>query len=142
MDRTTEVSLPQLIARLNGQPPAEPLPRGPGPRENGQEGPEGGPASHPALEDSDKNVRKAATLALADIGPDAHQAVPGLCEVLLNDHDVAVRRRAAVSLGEIGTGEAVAALEEASGLGRQRGGPGDGGCRPGGDRRRAGRAAA
>ena len=48
------------------------------------------------LKDSDKNVRKAAALALADIGPDAREAVPGLCEAVLRDHEAAVRRRAGV----------------------------------------------
>jgi HEAT repeat protein len=72
------------------------------------------PALIETLRDTDKNVRKAAALALADIRPDAREAVSALCEVVLNDDEAAVRRRAAVSLGEIGTGEAVAALEEAS----------------------------
>jgi HEAT repeat protein len=56
------------------------------------------PALIETLKDPDMNVRKAAALALADIGPDARGAVPGLCEVVLNDDEAAFRRRAAVSL--------------------------------------------
>ena len=114
MDRTTEAPLSQLIARLNGQAPAERFHAVLTLGSMGRKARKAVPALIETLKDIDMNVRKAAALALADIGPDAREAVPGLCEVMLNDPEAAVRRRAAVSLGEIGTGEAVAALEGAS----------------------------
>jgi HEAT repeat protein len=85
MDRTTEVSLPQLIARLNGEPPAERFHAALTLGRMGRKARKAVPALIEALKDSDKNVRRAAALALAGIGPDAREAVPGLCEVVRND---------------------------------------------------------
>jgi HEAT repeat protein len=71
------------------------------------------PALIEALRDTYMPVRKAAVLALGEIGPDAREAAPALGEVLLGDEEAAVRRRAAVALGEIGAVEAVAELKAA-----------------------------
>jgi HEAT repeat protein len=83
------------------------------PGADGKAGKEGRPGT-PALKDADLHIRKAAVLALGDLGPDAREAVPSLCEVLRNDEEPTVRRRAAVALGEIGAEEAIPALQEAS----------------------------
>ena len=52
-------------------------------------------------------------IALGKIGPDACESVPALCEVLRNDEEPTVRRRATVALGEIGAEAAIPSLEEA-----------------------------
>jgi HEAT repeat protein len=67
-----------------------------------------------ALTDADLHVRKAAVLALGNVGPAAAAAVPTLGEVLLRDDEATVRRRAAVALGEINDARAIPALKEAS----------------------------
>jgi hypothetical protein len=92
-DRGGCVSLPELIARLNGQPPAERFDAALALGKMGRKARKAVPALIETLKDTDKNVRKAAALALADIGPDAREAVPALCEVVLHDDEAAVRRR-------------------------------------------------
>jgi HEAT repeat protein len=67
-----------------------------------------------ALQDESPHVRKAAALALGDIGPAAHSALPALVHALQHDNEAGVRRRAAVALGDIGAEEAIPALHEAT----------------------------
>jgi hypothetical protein len=63
------------------------------------------------LHDADPELRRAAALSLARIGPDASEAVPDLIAAL-DDKDAGVRKFATRALGEIGpaAGKAVPAL--------------------------------
>jgi HEAT repeat protein len=108
---TTELSLQQLTDRLKSPHQAERLHAAVILGQRRRKARKAVPALIGALKDGDKSVRKAAALALGDIGPDASQAVAALAEVLLHDEESAVRRRAAVALGEIGSGQAIAVLE-------------------------------
>jgi len=70
------------------------------------------PALIQALKDQDVGVRRSVADALGQIGSGAKDAVPGLIQALLQDEDKSVRVAVVWTLGQLGTPEALKAVEE------------------------------
>lgn len=75
-----------------------------------------GPSALPplihALKDDNPCLRYAASVALGDMGPEARPAVPSLIKILEKDSDDAVRFQVSRTLGDIGSADAIPALQK------------------------------